>query len=233
MRRNIDRLEDAQRFIDAAIDNIFRTVVTESSGVYTLHVDRIGEQSTREFVIYEILNTHYGFRGDTVDALCRALDSGSSGKRFYSRNYTAVVDRGTVVVVPIDEGDPCEVSVEKGQHRAYCGNSALYFEVCDVDSLATYSAPENVALMDADKMEYPLTLRRWHDGDAFTPFGMDGRKKVSDYLIDCKVPLPEKQRQFVLISGGRIAWLVGRRIDDAFRITDSTERVLRITREII
>lgn len=233
MRRNIDRLEDAQRFIDAAIDNIFRTVVTESSGVYTLHVDRIGEQSTREFVIYEILNTHYGFRGDTVDALCRALDSGSSGKRFYSRNYTAVVDRGTVVVAPIDEGDPCEVTVEKGQHRAYCGNSALYFDVCDVDSLATYSAPENVALMDADKMEYPLTLRRWHDGDAFTPFGMDGRKKVSDYLIDCKVPLPEKQRQFVLISGGRIAWLVGRRIDDAFRITDSTERVLRITREII
>ena len=233
MRRNIDRLEDAQRFIDAAIDNIFRTVVTESSGVYTLHVDRIGEQSTREFVIYEILNTHYGFRGDTVDALCRALDSGSSGKRFYSRNYTAVVDRGTVVVVPIDEGDPCEVTVEKGQHRAYCGNSALYFDVCDVDSLATYSAPENIALMDADKVEYPLTLRRWHDGDAFTPFGMDGRKKVSDYLIDCKVPLPEKQRQFVLISGGRIAWLVGRRIDDAFRITDSTERVLRITREII
>ena len=233
MRRNIDRLEDAQRFIDAAIDNIFRTVVTESSGVYTLHVDRIGEQSTREFVIYEILNTHYGFRGDTVDALCRALDSGSSGKRFYSRNYTAVVDRGTVVVAPIDEGDPCEVTVEKGQHRAYCGNSALYFDVCDVDSLATYSAPENIALMDADKVEYPLTLRRWHDGDAFTPFGMDGRKKVSDYLIDRKVPLPEKQRQFVLISGGRIAWLVGRRIDDAFRITDSTERVLRITREII
>ena len=233
MRRNIDRLEDAQRFIDAAIDNIFRTVVTESSGVYTLHVDRIGEQSTREFVTYEILNTHYGFRGDTVDALCRALDSGSSGKRFYSRNYTAVVDRGTVVVAPIDEGDPCEVTVEKGQHRAYCGNSALYFDVCDVDSLATYSAPENIALMDADKVEYPLTLRRWHDGDAFTPFGMDGRKKVSDYLIDRKVPLPEKQRQFVLISGGRIAWLVGRRIDDAFRITDSTERVLRITREII
>lgn len=233
MRRNIDRLEDAQRFIDAAIDNIFRTVVTESSGVYTLHVDRIGEQSTREFVIYEILNTHYGFRGDTVDALCRALDSGSSGKRFYSRNYTAVVDRGTVVVAPIDEGDPCEVTVEKGQHRAYCGNSALYFDVCDVDSLATYSVPENVALMDADKVEYPLTLRRWHDGDAFTPFGMDGRKKVSDYLIDRKVPLPEKQRQFVLISGDRIAWLVGRRIDDAFRITDSTERVLRITREII
>lgn len=233
MRRNIDRLTDAQRFIDATIDNIFRQSVTESAGVYTLHVDRTGDQSTREFVIYEILNSHYGFRGDTVDALCRALGEGNSGKRFYSRSYTAVVDRGTIVVAPIADGDPCEVTVEKGQNRAYCGISTLYFDVCDVDSLATYDVPANVALMDADKIEYPLTLRRWHDGDAFTPFGMEGRKKVSDYLIDRKVPLPEKQRQFVLLSGGRIAWLVGQRIDDAFRITDSTERVLRITREIV
>lgn len=233
MRRNIDRLTDAQRFIDAAIDNIFREAVTESSGVFTLHVDRIGEHRTREFVIYEILNSRYGFRGDTVDALCRALAEDGTGKRLYSRSHTAVVDRGTIVVAPIAEGDPCEVTVERGQQRAYCGNSALYFEVCDVDSLTTYAVPENVALIDADKVEYPFTLRRWHEGDAFTPFGMEGRKKVSDYLIDRKVPLPEKQRQFVLLSAGRIVWLVGRRIDDAFRITDSTERVLRITREII
>ena len=233
MRRNIDRLTDAQRFIDAAIDNIFREAVTESSGVFTLHVDRIGERSTREFAIYEILNSRYGFRGDTVDALCRALAEDGTGKRFYSRSHTAVVDRGTIVVAPIADGDPCEVTVERGQQRAYCGNSALYFEVCDVDSLPTYAVPENVALIDADKVEYPFTLRRWHEGDAFTPFGMEGRKKVSDYLIDRKVPLPEKQRQFVLLSAGRIVWLVGRRIDDAFRITDSTERVLRITREII
>ena len=233
MRRNIDRLTDAQRFIDAAIDNIFREAVTESSGVFTLHVDRIGERSTREFAIYEILNSRYGFRGDTVDALCRVLAEDGTGKRFYSRSHTAVVDRGTIVVAPIADGDPCEITVESGQHRAYCGNSALYFEVCDVDSLTTYAVPENVALIDADKVEYPFTLRRWHEGDAFTPFGMEGRKKVSDYLIDRKVPLPEKQRQFVLLSAGRIVWLVGRRIDDAFRITDSTERVLRITREII
>ena len=233
MRRNIDRLTDAQRFIDAAIDNIFREAVTESSGVFTLHVDRIGEHRTREFAIYEILNSRYGFRGDTVDALCRALAEDGTGKRFYSRSHTAVVDRGTIVVAPIADCDPCEITVEPGQHRAYCGNSALYFEVCDVDSLLTYAVPENVALIDADKVEYPFTLRRWHEGDAFTPFGMEGRKKVSDYLIDRKVPLPEKQRQFVLLSAGRIVWLVGRRIDDAFRITDSTERVLRITREII
>ena len=62
---------------------------------------------------------------------------------------------------------------------------------------------------------------------------MTGRKKVSDFLIDGKVSMAEKGRQFVLISGSEIAWLVGRRIADPFRITDQTERVLRITKEII
>ena len=62
---------------------------------------------------------------------------------------------------------------------------------------------------------------------------MSGRKKVSDFLIDAKVSLPEKQRQFVLLSGDDIVWLVGRRIDDRYRLTSTTENVLRITKEIV
>ena len=65
------------------------------------------------------------------------------------------------------------------------------------------------------------------------PFGMTGRKKVSDFLVDTKVSVAEKQRQFVLVSGGEIAWLVGRRIDDRYRLTPETENVLRITKEIV
>ena len=88
-------------------------------------------------------------------------------------------------------------------------------------------------LIWADKLKYPLTVRRWQEGDWFIPYGMSGRKKVSDYLIDHKVPLPEKARQFVLLSGDEIVWLVGRRIDDRYRLTAETENVLRITKEII
>ncbi len=62
---------------------------------------------------------------------------------------------------------------------------------------------------------------------------MAGKKKVSDFLIDRKVPLPEKQRQFVLLSGDDIVWVIGRRIDDRYRLTASTENVLRITKEIV
>lgn len=233
MYRNIERLMAAQQFIDCAIDNIYEQVTSSNDGIYTIHVDRILHIGSRDFVIYEILNSRFGFKGDTVDGLCKALAAENNGKRFYSRSHVAYIDRGNIVVAPIEEEDRCEVKVQRGQQRAYCGNSVLYFELCDVDSITSYNVPDNVALLDADKVSYPLVLRRWMEGDSFTPFGMTGRKKVSDYLIDHKVSMPEKRRQFVMLSEGEIAWLIGRRIDDEFRITRQTETVLRITKEII
>ena len=233
MYRNIERLMAAQQFIDCAIDNIYEQVTTFEGGIFTINVEKILNFESREFVIYEILNSRFGFMGDTVDSLCRALSQENSGKRFYSRSHVAYVDRGNIVIAPIEDEDCCEVMVREGQQRAYCGNSALYFELCDVDSLTTYNVADNVALLDADKIKYPLVLRRWTEGDSFTPFGMNGRKKISDYLIDHKVSMPEKKRQFVMLSEGEIAWLIGRRIGDDFRITSKTERVLRITKEII
>lgn len=233
MSRNIERLMAAQRFIDGAIDHIYAEAVSDEDGIYTIHMENISNADSREFVIYEILSSRFGFKGDVVDGLCRALQGDTTGRRFYSRSHVAYVDRGNIVVTRISDEDNCQVSVQQGQQRAYCGNSVLYFEIVDVDSLPSYNVADNVALLDADKVEFPLTLRRWSEGDTFIPFGMTGRKKVSDFLIDGKVSMAEKNRQFVLISGTEIAWLAGRRIADPFRITDSTERVLRITKEII
>ena len=233
MNQNVARLTATQQFIDSAIDNIFERAARIEGDVCTIEVDKIVDVRTRSFVIYEILSSRFGFKGDVVDTLCKALDNDSTGRRFYSRSHVAYIDRGNIVVTRIEEQDPCEIMVNKGQQRAYCGNSVLYFEVCDVDSLPTYNVADNIALIDAEKVTYPLTLRRWSDGDSFTPYGMNGSKKVSDYLIDRKVSMAEKSRQFVLLSDGEIAWLVGRRIAHQFRITDKTEWVLRITKETL
>ena len=233
MNQNVARLTATQQFIDSAIDNIFERAARIEGDVCTIEVDKIVDVRTRSFVIYEILSSRFGFKGDVVDTLCKALDNDSTGRRFYSRSHVAYINRGNIVVTRIEEQDPCEIMVNKGQQRAYCGNSVLYFEVCDVDSLPTYNVADNIALLDAEKVTYPLTLRRWSDGDSFTPYGMNGSKKVSDYLIDRKVSMAEKSRQFVLLSDGEIAWLVGRRIAHQFRITDKTEWVLRITKETL
>lgn len=233
MRRNISRLSQAQEFVTASMEMIKRQVVEEQSGIYTLHIDRIDSSLPRNFIIYEILSAQFGFKGDVVDLLCHALDNEATGRRFYSRDWVAVVDRQKIVVAAVAEDDDCETLVDRSMIRSYAGGSVLFYEYCDIDFVETLDMGDNVALLDADKLQFPLKVRRWREGDWFIPLGMSGRKKLSDYLIDKKVSLVEKNRQFVLLSGDDIVWVVGRRLDDRFCITKKTENVLKIVRDNI
>ena len=233
MRGNLYRLNDAQRFIDAAIDRIRETAVKSHNGVDTIEVSLIDKIYPLEFVIYELLNSTYGFKGDVVEELCHALKRGATDRRFYSRDYVAYLDRGDIMIAPIQEEDDCEVVVERDDMRSYCGNSVLYYEHTDIDNVNEYHLPSDVALLDESKLQYPLRLRRWREGDTFIPFGMAGRKKVGDYLTDQKVPIVERKRQFVLVSGEDIVWVVGRRTDERYRIGAHTENILKITKYTI
>lgn len=233
MRRNISRLSQAQSFINASMDIIKREVLHSEGDIWRLDVNRIDESLPRGYVIYEILNSEFGFKGDVVDSLCHALDNGATGRRFYSREWVAVVNRGIVELTPIADDDDCETIVDRSMIRSYAGGSVLYYNYTNIDFIDSLDLGENVALIDADKLKFPLTIRRWREGDWFVPLGMSGRKKLSDYLIDKKVSLAQKRRQFVLVSGDDIVWVIGRRLDDRFCITKSTENVLRIVRDNI
>ena len=230
MRGNLYRLNDAQLFIDAAIDRIREAALHSENGIDIINVAAIDTAYPRDFVIYELLNSSYGFKGDVVEELNKALKRGVTDRRFYSRDYVAYLDRGNIMVTRIMDEDDCEVVVERDDMRSYCGNSVLYYEHTDIDNVSEYQLPNDVALIDEAKLKYPLRLRRWREGDTFIPFGMAGRKKVGDYLTDPKVPIVERKRQFVLVSGEDIVWVVGRRTDDRFRIGNNTENILKITK---
>lgn len=233
MGANISRLTDAQLFIDRCIENILNESVTDMNGLTIIDPAKIDPRMPLNYVIYEIMNSGFGFKGDVVDHLVDALQRGATGKRFYSRDYSAVIDRGRIIVGPVTDGDDCESRLAADSHKIYCGNSVLYVEHTDIDRVESLRQPQDAALLDEDKLQWPLTVRRWRSGDWFVPFGMSGRKLVSDFLIDEKVSLPEKKRQFVLLSGDDIVWVIGRRIDDRYRVGDTTENILRIKREII
>ena len=230
MRGNLYRLNDAQRFIDAGIDHIRKTAVHSENGIDTIEISAIDAMYPLDFVIYELLNSTYGFKGDVVEELCKALKRGVTDRRFYARDYVAYLDRGNILVTPIVDEDDCEVVVEREDMRSYCGNSVLYYENTDIDNVNEYRLPSDVALLDEAKLQYPLRLRRWREGDSFIPFGMAGRKKVGDYLTDQKVSIAERKRQFVLLSGEDIVWIVGRRTDERFRVGNNTESILKITK---
>ena len=233
MSRNIGRLTETQAFVDSAVARIRESVAESRDGTDVLHIGRIDPSFPRNFVIYELLSSAYGFRGDVCDSLCRALDAGATGRRFYSKDFVACIDRGTIAVSRIMSDDPCESEIARDARRAYCGNSVLHMEYIDIAMVKEYGVPSDIAQIDAGRLKFPLVLRRWREGDRFVPFGMSGSKKLSDFLTDMKVAAVEKERQFVLLSGEDIVWVVGRRIDDRYRLTDDTEEVLRITKETI
>ena len=83
-------------------------------------------------------------------------------------------------------------------------------------------------MVDLDCMEFPLLLRSWQEGDRFIPLGMASEKKLSDFLIDNKVPIPLKKEVKVLVSGNKIAWVVGMRIADWVKVSPATQKYMHI-----
>ena len=153
----------------------------------------------------------FGFNFSTAESIVAALN-GQAGKMFFSRSHQLVVDREDLIVSSLFK----EASEE-----------IIILETTDT----TFSSDPNIACLDADKIVSPLILRRWEDGDFFYPLGLKGKKKLSDFFIDEKIPVTEKQSTNVLTSGSDIVWVVGMRIDDRFKITPATTRVLKITKQ--
>lgn len=145
-----------------------------------------------------------------------------SGKQFLSSTHKLVVDRDYFIVTP-QENHWNEISIQMDQTKATLGPWTLDF------SVSSEIKPSNnvkEAVLDADILVFPLQWRKWLPGDYFYPLGMTHRKKISDFLIDRKISVGEKDSITVLESGGEIVWVVGHRIDNRFKLTANTKRAL-------
>jgi tRNA(Ile)-lysidine synthase len=113
-----------------------------------------------------------------------------------------------------------EVLIEDGQQQV---SNGLYVLIVTKKKIPVdIDKRSSVAHLDASKIIFPLRWRKWKNGDAFKPLGMTTKKKISDLLIDMKIPAPEKENVTVLESAGRIVWVVGQRISDEFKVTPAT-----------
>ena len=92
-----------------------------------------------------------------------------------------------------------------------------------------FSHSKNIAYIDKDLLTWPLKIRNWRDGDKFRPFGMHGIKKVSDFLNDIKVPLSQKKKTPILLNNNEIIWIIGHRMAEEAKISDSTKEIVILT----
>ncbi|MBN2485472.1 MAG: tRNA lysidine(34) synthetase TilS, partial [Bacteroidales bacterium] len=87
---------------------------------------------------------------------------------------------------------------------------------------------KNVASFDASLLKFPLKIRHWEKGDYFYPFGMKGRKKLSDYFTDHKFSVFDKESTWILLSGNDIIWITGHRADNRYKVTEKTREIVQI-----
>ncbi len=165
----------------------------------------------------------FGFNFDQCTQAIQTLD-GQPGKSFYAGEYQLSIDRTHLILSFRKEGIE-QVFVEDGQTDATLAGRTLKLRMVD---LSEVTKEKEVAFLDADKIKFPLIWRRWADGDNFFPLGMNHKKKISDFLIDQKIPVSQKDTVTVLESNGEITWVVGMRIGDPFKVTENTRSVLRI-----
>jgi len=169
----------------------------------------------------------YGFNHEQVEELFGAFSS-IGLKQFYSASHRMVKDRDTVTIAPISQTEQIEAFLENSHAVADLGAYRFSIEPVKKENIADFNSP-GIAYLDADALQYPLKIRRWQAGDFFVPFGMKGRKNLSDFFTDMKLPFHEKENQLVLVSGDDICWVVGRRIDNRYRVDKNTKAVLKIS----
>ncbi|MDX2196676.1 MAG: tRNA lysidine(34) synthetase TilS [Cytophagales bacterium] len=151
-----------------------------------------------------------------------------AGSKFYSHLYMLSIDRNRWYISAHAQIYTPMAEVQKNSTKFIFGDSTFKVEIHD-RGLRINTHPD-IAYLDESKLIYPLIVRRWQDGDWFIPYGMNGKKKISDFLIDKKVPLPLKSHLFVIVSGTSIVWLSGHRIDDRYKVTDDTLYIMKISK---
>ena len=220
IQRTAENLAEAQLVLNVAIASI------NSSNV--LNLSDLEKYGSSEYLAFEWLKK-YGFNGDQVRQI---LDADTGKIVSSSTGYDVLKDRGRLIVEPaLEPFNPMRIP-EEGTY--VLGGSSIEFggkttenNTFRVRKKPVYVSKEPyVATLDASKVRFPLTVRRVEEGDWMQPYGMKGRKLLSDLMTDLKMTVFEKRRQLVVVDAkGAVLWLVGRRIAAFVSVSDATTAV--------
>ena len=201
-------LNDVATIYNKCIEETKNNIVTTEG----IRISELVKEPAPEAILFEILHP-LGFNSAQIKDIAFSLHS-QPGKQFCSKKWRVIKDREFLLIEAIESGNeillPFQIIKEEKEYTP--------------DFLIPRD--KGIACFDADKLNGDIHYRKWQTGDTFIPFGMKGKKKISDYLTDRKFSISQKERQWVLCCGEHIAWLIGERTDNRFRIDETTKRVV-------
>lgn len=226
LAENISRFRGSWKIYSEKIAEIEAHITFNKENQTFVDIDKLKSQSDPKTILFEILQK-YQFNSDVISNIFEALDK-SSGKRYYSDTHRLLKDREHLIVDEIEPNNTLEFSIDESTKSISIPiNLSLNKKARNEDFII--SKKSDIIHIDADKIKFPLTLRKWKKGDSFHPFGMKESKKLSDFFINEKINRNQKENIWLLVSDNKIVWIIGLRMDERFRITEKTKNILEIS----
>ncbi|ERM81429.1 hypothetical protein P872_09420 [Rhodonellum psychrophilum GCM71 = DSM 17998] len=219
---SFQRLKDTGRAFFYFFGEWKKNAVRQEGDHFYLPLDAIEFLPGKNSMLYYWLR-EYGFNYSDVVSIMEGIQKKEPGKTYFSQTHFINLDREMLIVGSDDfELEPIDIQATDIQIRI----KNHHYELIHLRGEHELDRARENAMLDMDRLEFPLTVRKWTLGDKFVPLGMKNEKKISDLLIDLKIPLIHKKTVTVLCSGDQIAWVMGYRISDRFKCDANTKRTL-------
>jgi tRNA(Ile)-lysidine synthase len=221
----MEHLNSSAAIIGTCIEDIRKSVLRPSGDDITADVAALSSLRPEGAFMFELFRKYGVSPGQTRDLL--ALLESPSGKYITTASHRILRDRNRLIITDRKSEQEAGYSFASLDEMSLSG---LYSDIAVIsqgnDPLPSGSL---TACLDLDLLKFPLTVRRWEPGDRFSPLGMTGMKKISDFLTDVKLPLTSKEKVMLLLSGHDVVWVMGYRIDNRYKVTPATGKILLIT----
>ena len=215
-------MRESKQLIDYAVDGIFDTVVDKiENGSIFFNVNKIKAVPFPKACLYELLKD-YGFSewNDIADLL-----GAQTGKYIHSNTHRLLRNREQLILSLNNDFPDLQIKIENLNDEISTSVGILTFK--KVNKLGQNTT--DVVYVDKDLLKFPLTVRHWENGDYFYPFGMQGKKKLSKFFKDEKYSILEKEKTLVLCSQENIVWVIRKRFDNRYKVTENTKNIIKIS----
>lgn len=214
-------LQESSVLVEDYISALFPRIAKEEEYGYSFRIKMLKTIPHLRAVLYELFRS-FGFTewNDVFDLL-----DAQPGKIVYSKTHRLIKDRENLLLTTFPSINEREYEILAEEEVVMLPIGTFQLEEADEIS----NGGKNVIYLDLNKLNFPLTVRRWEEGDYFHPFGMKGRKKLSKYFKDEKLSLPQKENCWLLCSKNEIVWVIGYRADARFGVDENTSAILKLT----
>jgi tRNA(Ile)-lysidine synthase len=226
LANNISRFAEIDELYAQAVDAQKKKLVEIKGSEVHIPILKLKKTSPLNTILFEIIKD-FGFTSHQLNDVLHLLD-GEQNSFVQSHDYRIIKNRNWLIIAPRENDKASNIVIDADAHEVLFSHGILKIEKGTSDGIH-FSKDPLIAELDKKQVKFPLLLRKWKAGDYFYPLGMKKKKKVSRFLIDQKLSRTEKEKIYVLQSQNRICWIVGMRIDERFRITASTNEILKMT----